>query len=111
MAKEFKTDDRPEWYAATPPGECLKILMGRMAANRKLKMLYADVSRAYFYAAAVRPVFVKLPDEDFEDEGCCFELVHGVQRDFESLGLQTGNSQPLPLLPCREGCGGHGTRR
>ena len=57
---------RQKWIAATPPGECLKILMSRMAANRKLKMLYADVSRAYFYAAAVRPVFVKLPDEDSE---------------------------------------------
>ena len=47
-----------------------------MAANRKLKMLYADVSRAYFYADAVRPVYVKLPAEDFEegDAGRCGKL-------------------------------------
>ena len=25
VAKEYKVDERPEWYAATPPGECLKI--------------------------------------------------------------------------------------
>ena len=76
VAKEFKTDDRPEWFAATPPGECLKVLLSRMASNRKFKMLYADVSRAYFYAAAVRPVFVKLPEEDLEegDEGKCGKL-------------------------------------
>ena len=48
VAKETKADDRPEWFAATPPGECLKILMSRIADNRKFKMLYADVSRAYF---------------------------------------------------------------
>ena len=64
VAKEFKTEERPEWYAATPPGECLKIILSKMASNRKLKMLYADVSRAYFYAPALRPVYVKLPEED-----------------------------------------------
>ena len=41
--------------------------MRRMAANRELKMIDADVSRAHFYATAFRPVFVKMPDEDFED--------------------------------------------
>ena len=38
--------------------------------------MYADVSRAYFYAKAERPVYVKLPDEDLEpgDEGKCGRL-------------------------------------
>ena len=38
--------------------------------------MYADVSRAYFYAKAVRPVYVKLPEEDIEagDEGKCGRL-------------------------------------
>ena len=33
--------------------------------------MYADVSRAYFYAPAVRPVYVRLAAEDFNpgDEG------------------------------------------
>ena len=76
VAKEFKTDNRPEWFAATPLGECLKMLMSKMAADRNMKMLYADVSRAYFYAPAVRPVYVKLPAEDIEegDEGMCGRL-------------------------------------
>ena len=38
--------------------------------------MYADVSRAYFYAKAERPVYVKLPAEDMEpgDEGKCGRL-------------------------------------
>ena len=38
--------------------------------------MYADVSRAYFYAKAERPVYVKLPAEDLEpgDEGRCGRL-------------------------------------
>ena len=39
--------------------------------------MYADVSGAYFYARAVRPVYVKIPPEDSEegDEGRCGKLV------------------------------------
>ena len=39
-------------------------------------LMYADVSRAYFYAKAVRAVYVKLPDEDKEcgDDGRCSQL-------------------------------------
>ena len=76
VAMEFKTDERPEWYAATPPSECLKIALSMMAEDRKKKMLYADVSRAYFYAKAARPVYVKLPEEDREpgDESMCGRL-------------------------------------
>ena len=77
VAKEYKgNEDRPEWFAATPPSECLRLCLSRLASNRKAKLLYADVSRAYFYAAAVRPVYVQLPDEDREpgDEGKCGRL-------------------------------------
>ena len=76
VAMEFKRDERPEWYAATPPSECLKILLSLMAGSRKRKLLYADVSRAYFYARAARPVYVKLPEEDREpgDDNMCGRL-------------------------------------
>ena len=76
VAREFKTDDRPEWYAATPPSECLKILISKMASDSGMKMMYADVSRAYFYARAARDVFVELPEEDKEpgDEDMCGRL-------------------------------------
>ena len=38
--------------------------------------MYADVSRAYFYAKAVRPVYVRLPDKDRlpGDENKCGKL-------------------------------------
>ena len=39
--------------------------------------MYADVSRAYFYARAKRPVYVKLPAEDMTegDENKCGKLL------------------------------------
>ena len=45
----------------------------RQRNDRRKKMLYADVSRAYFYARAARPVYVKLPEEDREpgDQNTC----------------------------------------
>ena len=76
VAKEFKDDLRPELYAATPPSECLRMMISKMACQRGVRMMYADVSRAYFYAKAVRPVYVRLPAEDKEvgDEGKCGKL-------------------------------------
>jgi hypothetical protein len=56
VAREFNTSDNPEWYAATPPSGALRIILSKLAADRKSKLMYADVSRAYFYAPAVRPV-------------------------------------------------------
>ena len=40
-------------------------------------MMCADLSRVYFYAKAVRPVYVNLPDEDRTggDEQMCGRLV------------------------------------
>ena len=53
VAKEFRgNDDRPKWYAATPPSECLKLVFLKLASNNGHKVLYADVSRAYLYASA-----------------------------------------------------------
>ena len=66
VAKEFNTGVKPELYAATPPSECLRMMISKMASGKSkgMGLMYADVSRAYFYAKAVRPVYVKLPDED-----------------------------------------------
>ena len=77
VAKEFKTDVRPDLYAPTPPGECLRLMLSRLASRKNAKLMYADVSRAYFYAKAVRPVYVVLPQEDRQpgDEELCGELV------------------------------------
>ena len=54
VAKEFKTDVNTELYAATPPSECFRMLIGRMASQEGSEMMYADVSWAYFYVQAVR---------------------------------------------------------
>ena len=67
VAREFNTSVKPEWYAATPPGEPLRLMISKMASDRKYKMMYADVSRAYFYAPAVRAVYVHLPEEDKQE--------------------------------------------
>ena len=77
VAKEYRTDIRPDLYAATPPSECLTLLLSRLSSDPKRKLMYADVSRAYFYAKAVRPVYVVLPAEDLceGDENRCGELV------------------------------------
>ena len=42
-------------YAATPPSECLRLMLSRVASGRRanVALMYADVSRAYFYAKAV----------------------------------------------------------
>ena len=53
-------------------------MLSRLAGRgRGYKVPYADVSRAYFYARAIRPVYVKLPAEDQEagDEDRCGRLL------------------------------------
>ena len=48
-AREFKSDDRPDLYAGTPPLEALKAIIS-IAANHKgtFSIRHIDVSRAYF---------------------------------------------------------------
>ena len=74
VAREFKTDIRADLFAATPPSEYLKLMLSRLAwKGRDYKLPHAEVSRAFFYAWAIRPVYVKLPAEDQEagDEDRC----------------------------------------
>ena len=51
VARELKSDDRPDLYAGTPPLEALKFIMS-IAANHKeaFSIMHIDVSRAYFRA-------------------------------------------------------------
>ena len=60
-------------------------------------LMYADVSRAYFYAKAIRPVYVKLPDEDREDgdEGRCGKLkmsMYGTRDAALNWALEYGDT-------------------
>ena len=57
-AREFKSDDRPDLYAGTPPLEALKATIS-IAANHK----DIDVSRAYFHTKAQRPLLIRLTVE------------------------------------------------
>ena len=86
VAQEFNHDDRDDIFAATPPLETLKFLVSlcaRKQRNRRpYKMATIDIKRAYFYAPALRPVYVKLPTEDRNDEDSnrCGDLGH-LKRD------------------------------
>ena len=64
-AREFKSDDRPDLYAGTPPLEAFNAIIS-VAANNKdtFSIMHIDVSRAYFHAKAQRPVLIRLPVED-----------------------------------------------
>ena len=64
-AREFKSDDRPDLYAGTPPVEAFNAIIS-VAANNKntFSIMHIDVSRAYFHAKAQRPVLIRLPVED-----------------------------------------------
>ena len=70
VAKEFNTGVSQDLYAATPPVECLWLMLSMLACSqsRDTTLMYSDVSGAYFYAKAERPVYVKLPEEDWNRE-------------------------------------------
>ena len=77
VAKEYKVNSQPELYAATPPTECMRLIISKAAEKKTNKIIYIDISRAYFYAKSVRPTYVKLPAEDpkSSDESCCARLL------------------------------------
>ena len=64
-ARQYKSDDRPNLHAGTPPLEALKATVS-VAANHKEKfsIMHIDVSRAYFHAKAQKHVLIRLPVED-----------------------------------------------
>eukprot|EP00973_Karenia_brevis_P095138 12425852-Karenia_brevis.AAC.1 len=79
VAKQFKTGNDPDLFAATPPLEAMKIIISTAATKGEgetRKIMVNDVSRAYFYARSESPTFVKICDEDWEDgdEHKCGEL-------------------------------------
>ena len=64
-AREFKSDDRPDLYAGTPPLEPVKAIISVAADHEDMfSIMHIDVSRAYFHAKAQRSVLIRLPVED-----------------------------------------------
>lgn len=74
VAQEIQRSPMSELYAAIPPLEWLALivafLMGCVAARPgdadQMKLMICDVSRAYVFVFAVRPVYVNIVDEDYE---------------------------------------------
>ena len=121
VAKEIRTDSRPDLFAATPPLEAIKILLSAAVTEglgftkgqrlRGMKLDFIDVRRAYFQAKARRSVYVKLPDEDYQ-EGMVGKLLRSMYgaRDaaqnweaeysefMESIGLKRGIASPCVLF-------------
>jgi hypothetical protein len=70
-AREIKKNARPDLFAATPPIEALKCVLSiATSGSRSQKIMINDVKRAYFYAPAVREVYVEIcPEDRIEGEG------------------------------------------
>ena len=66
VGKEFNVGVDPALYAATPPLEALKLLLGHASSKRggNVHLMLSDVKRAYFHAKAERERYVALPEED-----------------------------------------------
>ena len=74
VAREIKRDKREDLFAATPPLESLRMITSICAGNQHSRhpadnfiMMTNDVKRAYFHAAATRPIYIKIPKEDWEE--------------------------------------------
>lgn len=115
VAKEINRSPKPELYAAIPPPECLRMIISSVmdvAADGPdpMKLMVCDVSRACSYAPAIRPVYVRIVDEDHEpgDEDKCGRLNVSMDgtRDtalnwhqhckghLEMIGFRQGTSNP-----------------
>jgi hypothetical protein len=74
VGREFRGKDvRDDLFAATPPLEAIKSLISLAASQRGTKgpikkLMFIDVSKAYFHAPVKRDVYVVLPDEALSPE-------------------------------------------
>ncbi len=120
VGRELALDNRLDLFAATPPLEALRILCSMRASNQNRMRPYRipsiDVKRAYFHAKSQRPVYIKIPAEDFEpgDEGRVGRLNLGLYgtRDaaqnwakeytntLRTLGFNVGKATPCSFKHC-----------
>ena len=80
VGKYFNTEERLDLFAATPPLEAKKLLfslavtegIGYKNGNKAhgMKLMFIDITRAYYYAKARRRIFIQLPDGDREPGMC-----------------------------------------
>ena len=74
MAKEFRTNDDFELFAATPPLDALRYIISTAASMNNGSLMSKDVSRAFFYAPVKKAVYVELPEEAGTGQGRCGRL-------------------------------------
>ena len=91
VGREIKRDKRDDVFAATPPLESLRIVASICASNQNkarkedaFVIMAHDVKRAYFYAPVTRPIYINIPQEDFQegDEHCVGQVnlsLHGTR--------------------------------
>ena len=117
VGREIKKYHRDDLFAATPPLESLKLILSKCAAHQHFReaadnyiVMTNDVKRAYFNAAATRPIFIIIPQEDREegDEEMVGQLnvsLYGtrdaaqnwsrtVTRTMVALGFEPGQHSP-----------------
>ena len=115
VGKEFRTDDNPDNFAATPPLEALRVVVSRAAihGNEHYGVMINDVARAYFNAKIDRLLCCELPEED-EVEGedlvgrleLCLYGIRDAARGWQEclaehlvqLGFRRGTSRQLVIL-------------
>ena len=65
---KFAVEKRDDLFAATPPLESLRAILAicarRQGGRRPHRLMVLDAARAYLYAPASRPVFIKIPVKD-----------------------------------------------
>ncbi len=117
VGRELNLCKKEGLFAATPPIESLRLILSTCASNQwshnqrdNFVVMSNDIKRAYFYAPAARPMFIEIPDEDFEegDNGMVGQLnlsLYGTRdaavnwtRTFtghlEQIGFTVGRASP-----------------
>ena len=98
VCTEVRPRGKEAIFAAAPPLESLRLLVSYLSSecpngqDDPLKVALVDVSRAHFYAPAVRDVFIQLPEEDPESKvpGRCGQLcrtMYGTLDAAEQWGI------------------------
>ena len=110
VAKDFNTEEKPELFAGTPPLEALRIICSEASTvgEKENVIMVNDVRRAFFYARALRSVWIELPAEDYSEEDQAEDNVgllemslcgtrdaaqnwqHTVEEHLKSLGFRQG---------------------
>ena len=67
VGRELAIEKRDDLFAVTPPLETFKAVISVCSSNQKrarpFRILSIDVKRAYLYAPATRPIFIKIQME------------------------------------------------